>query len=122
MINKFIKFIIGGLSNTIISYLIYSFLLFFFNYKTSYFLSLIISVIYIFKINTRIVFKVKLNKYTTIIFFSLYFIQIVFYILLLEVWINNFTINKFFAPILNILILNPTFFVINYLISKKYRH
>ncbi len=119
MIKKLFKYFLGGITNTLISYLIYCLLLIFFNYIISYFLSLIISIFYIYQINTKFVFKIKLNRKNSYFFFLIYLSQILSSILLLDFWIKAIGINEIFAPIFNILTISPLFFFIsNYLINK----
>lgn len=119
MIKKFILFIFGGFSNTIFSYIFYCIFNLLFHYQTSYLLSLIVSVIYIFNFNNKFVFKVKTNFKNYFGLFFLYLIQASLAIVLLDLWIEKYSINEFVAPMLNILILAPTFFLINNFFSNK---
>ena len=122
MIKKLFKYFLGGITNTLVSYLIYCFFLIFFNYKISYLLSLIISIFYIYQINIKFVFKINLNKKRSFFFFLIYFFQILSSIFLLDFWIKIMSINELLAPILNILIISPLFFYISNSLSNKYNN
>ena len=124
MIKKLIKYCFGGISNTIISYFVYCILNSFIGYKTSYFLSLIISLIYIFQINTRFVFKLKIDLKNSFLFFSIYTFQLFLGIFLLDIYIKILLINEYIAPLINLLLISPIFFLINnylsnYLLKRK---
>lgn len=119
MIKKLIKFIVAGFSNTFFSYLIYCIFVLIFNYKISYFISVIASIIYTYQVNTNLVFKVKRKSRVRFLFFIIYLIQILLGIFLIDVWINKFLISKFLAPILNILFISPVVFLTSFLLSKK---
>ena len=122
MIKKLFKYFLGGLTNTLISYFVYCFFLIFFNYIISYFLSLIISIFYIYQINTKFVFKIELNKRRSYLFFLIYVFQIFSSILLLDFWIKIMYINELLAPILNVLIISPLFFLISNYFSNKFKN
>ena len=113
MINKLIKYILAGLSNTIFSYLIYLILLYFFNYLISYIISIFLSSIYIYKLNTKFVFNIKSKSKFKYLFYLIYLIQILSSIILLRYWINVLYISKFFAPLVNIIIISPIAFLIS---------
>ncbi len=116
MLKKLIKFVFAGLSNTIFSYLIYLILVIFFNYFISYLLSIFISLLYIYFVNNKFVFQVKSKSKKRFLFFIIYFLQTILNILLLRVWVDSLSINKFFAPLLNIIFISPiTFLACNFL-------
>ena len=119
IINKLIKYIVGGLSNTIFSYLFYCLLVLFVNYKIAYFISTVASIIYTYKINTKLVFEIKSNSKARYLFFLIYIFQIIVGIFLIDLWINNFLVSKFIAPILNIIFISPISFLLSILLSNK---
>ena len=119
MIDKLIKFILGGISNTIFSYLTYCLFLIFFNYKLSYFLCILASIIYTYQINTKLVFRIKSKLKIRSLYFVIYFIQIILGLFLLDIWVNKFLFSKFLAPILNIIFISPVFFLLSYCLSRK---
>ena len=119
MKDKLIKFILGGISNTIFSYLTYCLFLIFFNYKLSYFLCFLASIIYTYQINTKLVFRIKSKLKIRYLYFVIYFIQIILGLFLLDIWVNKFLFSKFLAPILNIIFITPVFFLLSYFLSRK---
>ena len=119
MKDKLIKFILGGISNTIFSYLTYCLFLIFFNYKLSYFLCFLASIIYTYQINTKLVFRIKSKLKIKYLYFVIYFIQIILGLFLLDIWVNKFLFSKFLAPILNIIFITPVFFLLSYFLSRK---
>lgn len=119
MIDKLIKFILGGISNTIFSYLIYCLFVIFFNYKISYFLCILASILYTYQINTKLVFGIKSKLKIRYIYFLIYFFQIILGLFLIDIWVNKFLFNKFLAPILNIIFISPIFFLLSYCLSRK---
>ena len=116
---KLFKYLIGGLSNTLLSYFLYYIFLFVFNYKISYFLSSFISIIYISQINRKIIFNVNSNFKNNITFIIVSSSQLFSGLLLLELMIDKYKINQLVAPFINIIIVSPIFFLVNYLISKR---
>ena len=119
MLKKLIKYILAGFSNTFFSYLIYCIFVFLLNYKISYLISVIASIIYTYQVNTNLVFKVKRNSRVRYLFFIVYLIQIIVGIFLIDLWINKFHFSKFLAPILNIIFISPVVFLLSNLLSKK---
>ncbi len=121
MINKLIKFVMGGISNTIFSYLIYCLFVIFFNYKVSYFICICVSIIYTYQINTKLVFGIKSKSRIRYLYFLIYLIQIILGLLLIDIWVNKLLINIYFAPILNIIFVSPIVFLLSYYLSRKFK-
>lgn len=125
---QFVKFGIVGLSNTIISYLLYVGSLLFFQYlgilpKADYLIAQIIafvlSVLWSFYWNNKMVFvkeegveriwwKALLKTYVSYSFTGLFLNSI-----LLILWVQVFHISEFLAPIINLVISVPLNFIIN---------
>ena len=120
MVDKLIKYIVGGISNTIFSYFMYCILALLLNYKISYLLSILFSILYSYKINTKLVFNIdRKNIKKKIIFFLIIVLQISIGIYLLNIWIDNLSINKFLAPIINIILISPAVFLIGFYSTKE---
>ncbi len=133
-IKEFIKFGIVGLSNTIISYLIYLFVLsildkFGGNIKFDYFIAnvvaFVLSVLWSFYWNNKYVFKVENGKERNI-FFALVktYMSYAFTGLLLNnvfayVWIDILGVNKNIAPLITLIISVPINFIMNKLWAFK---
>jgi len=45
--------------------------------------------------------------------------QVIIGIYFLDIWINYFLVNKFFAPLLNIIFITPLTFGFSFFIAKK---
>ena len=124
---QFVKFGIVGLSNTIISYLIYTFGLlgikriapFRYDYLAAQILAFVISVFWSYIWNSRAVFSVgngekrpfwrSLAKTYVSYSFTGLFLSAV----LLWLWVNIFSISEFIAPLINLIITVPLNFLIN---------
>lgn len=133
-IMQFVKFGIVGVSNTVISYVIYlGCLLVFqkiklfveFDYLISQIISFILSVLWSFYWNNKLVFSVEegeersiwkalLRTYVSYSFTGLFLNSI-----LLALWVQIFHVSEFIAPIVNLIISVPLNFVINKLWAFK---
>ena len=124
---QFFKFGIVGLSNTVISYVIYVIALLVFqtvsvseniDYLAAQVIAFILSVLWSFYWNNKYVFddvgrernivQALLKTYISYAFTGLFLNSI-----LAVLWVQVFDINKMFAPIINLLISVPVNFVMN---------
>jgi len=125
---EFIKFGIVGVSNTLISYIIYSVSLLIFrslnifqgiDYLIAQVLQFILSVLWSYYWNNRFVFKLEngekrslwkslLKTYITYSFTGLFLNTILLYL-----WVDILGINEFIAPIINLLVSVPLNFINN---------
>lgn len=127
MLIQFIKFGIIGVSNTLVSYVIYVLALFAFekmsafpntDYLVAQFLGFVISVYWSFYWNRKFVFKIDetesswwqvlLKTYVSYAFTGLFLNSV-----LSLVWVEYFGIPKLLAPIFNIVINVPINFLMN---------
>ena len=127
MLIQFIKFGIVGLSNTIISYIIYVVSLLILrainvlsslDYLIAQIMMFLLSVLWSFYWNNKMVFvqedEVKRNIWKTLFktYISYAFTSLFLSAVLLMIWINVFEISEFIAPIINLIITVPlNFFV-----------
>jgi len=113
--NKFLKFTGVGIINTMASYAVYLFLIFFFSYQISYIVAFVSGVALSFVLNSKYVFEVQqtLRKFT--LFPLVYLVQYLLGALLMDVIIEVLGVSKFFAPLFVIICLTP----VSYLLSKK---
>lgn len=121
----FVKFGLVGVSNTIVSYLIYLFCtLIGMHYFLSNFLSFTISVINSFYWNNKYVFKKEQNEKRSwvMVFLKTYtaygITGLLFNSLLLYLEVGILHINKLIAPLFNLLITIP----LNYIINKYWAY
>lgn len=124
---QFVKFGIVGLSNTIISYLIYTFGLlgirrivpFRYDYLAAQVLAFVISVFWSYIWNSKMVFSLEKGEkrpfwrslaktYVSYSFTGLFLSAV-----LLWLWVNVFSVSEFLAPLINLVITVPANFLIN---------
>ena len=123
---QFIKFGLVGVSNTVISYVVYLIVLFFLrnlgllpeiDYLVAQFFGFLISVLSSFYLNRKFVFhaedaapwfKMLLKTYASYAFTGLFLNS-----LLAVVWVEWLNISKLIAPLLNLLISIPINFLLN---------
>lgn len=113
--NKFIKFIGAGVINTIASYLVYVFLVLFFNYQISYAVAFVFGIGLSFVLNTKYVFEVKQTFKKFSLFPLVYLIQYLLGALMMDFVIELVGINKFLAP----LVVTGCLLPVSYFLSKK---
>ena len=125
---QFIKFGIVGVSNTLISYLLYVAVLLLLkqanilqniNYLVAQFVAFVLSVLWSFYWNNRMVFVLEENQTRNIwkallkTYISYSFTGIFLNSALLVLWVQIFHISEFIAPIINLLVSVPLNFIIN---------
>lgn len=125
---QFIKFGIVGVSNTLISYLLYVVVLLLLkkanilqdiNYLVAQFAAFVLSVLWSFYWNNRMVFVLEENQTRNIwkalikTYISYSFTGIFLNSALLMLWVQVFHISEFIAPIINLLVSVPLNFIIN---------
>lgn len=125
---QFVKFGIVGLSNTIISYVIYVVSLLLFQrmsilinngYLVAQVIAFILSVLWSFYWNNKIVFSLQEGEersvFKTLIrtFISYSFTGLFLNSILLIFWVKVLHISEFIAPVINLLVSVPLNFVIN---------
>lgn len=125
---QFVKFSIVGLSNTIISYVIYviAFLIFrqnhwipMWDYLVSQIIAFVLSVLWSFYWNNKYVFekqrntKRKLLQTLTKMYISYAFTGLFLNSIFSLIWVEIFQISKLISPIINLLISVPLNFIIN---------
>ena len=120
IIFQFFKFGLVGLSNTIISYVSYAVLVFIgTNYLISNIFAFIISVLNSYHWNKKYVFKTNIDaknseiKTLLKVFVSYSFTGLVLNSLLLLIWVDQFKISEYIAPVINLVITIPINFLLN---------
>ena len=125
---QFVRFGIVGVSNTIISYVIYVVCLLFFqkmgilkniDYIIAQVTQFVLSVLWSFYWNNRMVFTLKEGEKRSVwkalikTYISYYFTGLFINSALLIVWVKVMHISEFIAPVINLLISVPLNFIIN---------
>lgn len=114
---QFLKFSLVGVSNTILSLIVYYFLVFInINYIIANFLGFIASVLNSYFLNSKYVFKkdksINLTKSIIKVFLA-YSITFLLNTGLLVIMIDYLTISKYIAPLINVVIITPINFFMN---------
>ncbi|NEN84300.1 GtrA family protein [Paenibacillus elgii] len=115
--NSFVKFLIVGITNTLITYLAYLFLLLFFKYQIAYSISYILGIAFSYILNTIIVFKSSISVKKILFYPIVYIIQYLINVALLSYFVNY--VNEKIAPILIIVITIPITFLLSKFILKR---
>jgi len=125
---QFVKFGVVGLSNTVISYIIYAVMLLLFRrmgvlldsgYLVAQVVAFVISVLWSFYWNNKLVFTLQEGEERSILkalvktFVSYSFTGLFLNSILLILWVRIVHISEFIAPIINLLVSVPLNFVIN---------
>lgn len=125
---QFMKFGIVGISNTVISYVLYAVsLLGFqkfgifakFDYLVAQVIAFVLSVLWSFYWNNKVVFVLKEGEKRSLwhslirVYISYSFTGLFLNSILLILWVKIFHISEFIAPIINLLISVPVNFLIN---------
>ncbi len=125
---QFVKFGIVGVSNTVLSYLLYSLSLIGMrnmglfsgtDYIIAQIIAFVLSVLWSFYWNNKMVFKMEdgqeRNIWKALIktYISYSFTGLFLNSILLIIWVNVFHISEFIGPIINLLISVPLNFIIN---------
>lgn len=125
---QFLRFGIVGLSNTAVSYILYVIFLFVFlrsgifptnRYLVAQGIAFVISVVWSFYWNNRIVFTLQDGEKRSILktfvktFVSYSFTGLILNSALLILWVRILHISEFVAPIINLLVSVPLNFLIN---------
>jgi len=122
---KFIKgegtrFLIAGIINTAITYLIYILLLKIWSYLLAFSISFVLGILSAFLLQSAFVFHSPLEWRKFFQFSSIYVFQYFIGLGLLSILVEYFELNTKIAPIINIIVLTPMTFVLNrWLILKK---
>jgi putative flippase GtrA len=108
-----VRFLITGVVNTVLTYLIYLALLDITNYRTAFTASFIAGIFIAYSLNALFVFKTTLSLHKMIQYPLIYALQYGTGLLLLEILIENFGVDKRFAPLINVILLTPVTFMLN---------
>lgn len=116
--NEFFKFIFFGGINTLLSYAIYVVILLFLIYPVAYSLAYFSGIFISYYLNSRFVFKRDVRLVKAFQYPLVYLVQYLLGVSLLSVLIEIFSLNKFIAPALVIMITIPVTFSLSRFIIK----
>ena len=115
---KYLLYLTGGLSNTILSIALYNLLAFFFEINIAFSITWICGVIFSYYFNKKIVFQKISSPIYLVIYFIVYFFIYIFSLIIFNLLISSYKFNESFAFLITILL----FFPINYYASKIFFH
>ncbi|WP_100528515.1 GtrA family protein [Paenibacillus sp. GM1FR] len=117
---EFLKFLISGGINTLATYLMYLFLLLFYNYSLSYSVSYIAGIFLSYYLNSVFVFKEKISFRKFLKFPIVYLVQYLVNMLLLYVLVEHAQFYVQLVPLVAMIITVPiTFFLSKIIIKRK---
>jgi putative flippase GtrA len=115
---EFIRFIIVGGVNTLLSYVIYVSFLLFLPYPVAYTLAYIIAIFISYYLNTKFVFKRKARLSKALQFPLVYLAQYLVGFGSLYILVEILSVSEFIAPVLVVMITIPVTFILSRLIIK----
>lgn len=120
LLNKqFLKFVISGGINTLVTYLVYLLLLLFLNYSLSYTVSYVSGIFLSYYLNTVFVFKEKVSFNKFIKFPIVYLVQYLINILFLYILVEHAHLSTQIVPLIVIVVTIPITYTLSKLIIKS---
>lgn len=120
---EFILFVISGSVNTIVTYLLYAVLLWLANYLVAYTLSYIAGILFAYYLNSRWVFRQKMELKKALQYPLVYLLQYLLGIVGLKVLVDWFGISPLIAPwLVIVLTIPPTFLLSRWIIRPNAAH
>ncbi|WP_340387729.1 GtrA family protein [Paenibacillus sp. FSL E2-0151] len=116
---EFLKFLISGGINTLATYLMYLFLLLFYNYSLSYSISYIAGIFLSYYLNSVFVFKEKISLYKFLKFPIVYLVQYLVNMLMLYVLVEYAQFHVQIVPLVAMIITVPITFLLSKTIIKS---
>ena len=110
---KFRKYIIGGVFNTLITYLVYIFLLIFSSYLIAFTASFLLGIIFSYFINSRLVFERNLDFKGALVYPIFYLFYYILNFGFLYFFVEVASFPEEIGPILVLPIIVPIMFIIN---------
>jgi putative flippase GtrA len=95
----FVRFVLVGVINTLLTYIIYAAGLLFFKYAIAYTISFMIGVVISYYLNTSFAFNSALSVKKAIRFLSAYLLQYLFGLSILYIFVNLLGFSVFIAPV-----------------------
>jgi hypothetical protein len=112
---KHYYYLLLGLINTLLSYLLYLIFLNYFRFELAYSFSFLSTLLLTYYTNIKFVFKVPISFLNSVKYPIFYFLQFIIGYIAIKALINFFSISTLLAPLLYLIISIP----LNYLILNK---
>lgn len=116
---EFIRFLVVGCMNTLLTYLLYLILLLFFSYNVAYSCSYIGGIIFSYYLNVLFVFKKKVEWKSFLQFPLVYIFQYVISMSIINILVIYWGIMQTVAPIIAIIVTIPITFLLSKIVIGK---
>ncbi|RON63000.1 polysaccharide synthesis protein GtrA [Pseudomonas fluorescens] len=117
-VRRWISFLIGGGLNTGLTYCLYLLLSYLIDYQIAYAIAYVAGIVFAYFFNSKVVFKVEHSLLGMLIYPTIYLVQYIFGALLLNLLVEHLHLHKAIAPILVILLLLPSSYLLNKIVLK----
>lgn len=118
--NSFVRFLLSGGLNTVVTWALYLVLLNFIGYKTSYSISYVFGIVLAYLINRFFVFKTHRGVSSIMLFPLVYLFQYLLGLLIVWGWVEVFKMEVLFAPLISIIVSIPiTYILTKYVFNGK---
>ena len=117
-VRRWISFLIGGGLNTGLTYCLYLLLSYLIDYQIAYAIAYMAGIVFAYFFNSKVVFKVEHSLLGMLIYPTIYLVQYIFGALLLNLLVEHLHLHKAIAPILVILLLLPSSYLLNKIVLK----
>ncbi|RON53737.1 polysaccharide synthesis protein GtrA [Pseudomonas frederiksbergensis] len=112
------SFLIGGGLNTGLTYCLYLLLSYLIDYQAAYAIAYVAGIVFAYFFNSKIVFKVDHSWVGMVIYPTVYLVQYLFGALLLKLLVEHLHLHKAIAPLVVILLLLPSSYLLNKIVLK----
>lgn len=112
----FYRFLLGGATNTILSYVLYFILLKFLSYRVSYTLAFLFGISLAYILNRYFVFQTSRRLLSIGLFPIVYVVQYLVGLLIVSIWVERIGAPRELAPVAAILVTIPLTFVLTRLV------
>jgi putative flippase GtrA len=121
MNKKFLKFLLAGGMNTLITYCFYLFLVSYTHYNLAYSIAYLLGIVSSYILNSLFVFREKMTIKKGIQFPLVYLVQYLLSLFLIYLFVELFGINPKIAPLSVVVLTTPaTFLLSKYILSSKF--
>lgn len=117
-VRRWISFLIGGGLNTGLTYCLYLLLSYLIDYQIAYAIAYVAGIVFAYFFNSKVVFKVEHSLIGMLVYPTIYLVQYIFGALLLNLLVEHLHLHKAIAPILVILLLLPSSYLLNKIVLK----
>ncbi len=116
---KFLKFLVSGGVNTLVTYIIYLFLLDHLSYQISYVISFSLGVLLSYMLSKYFVFKKSGGNLGLFWLAGVYLGQLFLGMIIIEVWVRQIKGPVYLAPLISVTLTMPLIFFLSRTIFRK---